>query len=227
MNAPLAIVSEPPQAGPVESLYDLAVAGGPLMVPIGLCSIVALGYATERWIRLRPGFLGSPTFGRRVVSAVQDQGLAPALELCEGSRGPLARILAAGLRRAQEPFLEREKAVEDVATSEVRRLAANLRPLLLVWLVAPLLGLLGTVWGMIEAFSSIATAEGIGRPEVLASGIYKALTTTAAGLAVAIPAIVMHHFLRGRIESFAGRSEEIYREVDHEIARRAGAGATS
>ena len=114
-------------------------------------------------------------------------------------------------------------AYEDAAASEVRRLGSNLRPLLLVWLIAPLLGLLGTVWGMIEAFSQIALAQGLGKPELLAAGIYQALTTTAAGLAVSIPAIVAHHYLKGRIERFARSSEELYREVDDNLGQLARA----
>ncbi len=200
------------------SLYELIVAGGPLMIPIALCSVVALAYATERWIRLRPGYLGTNAFGRRVVDTVRDEGVDSALDLCKQDSHPLARILAAGLKRASEPFLDREKAVEDTAASEVRKLGSNLRPLLLVWLVSPLLGLLGTVWGMIDAFSGIATEAGIGRPEVLADGIYKALMTTAAGLAVAIPAIVLHHFLRGKLEIFAENSESLYREIDEHMS---------
>ncbi len=220
---PTTAPAAPPAQDPatVESLYDLIVAGGPLMVPIGLCSVVALAYATERWIRLQPGRLGPAAFGRQVLTTIRDGGTDPALELCQSKRYPMARILAAGLKRTQAPFLDREKAVEDQAASEVQRLGKNLRPLLLVWLIAPLLGLLGTVWGMIEAFSNIATESGIGRPEVLASGIYKALTTTAAGLTVAIPAIVAHHYLKGRIEWFARRSEDIYREVDEVLLEEA------
>lgn len=207
----------PPAQASLDSIYDLLVSGGPLMIPIAVCSVVALAYATERWIRLQPTFLGSPGFGREVLERVASDGEGPALELCRSRPTPLARILAAGLERARQPFLEREKAVEDTAASEVKLLGQNLRPLLLVWLVAPLLGLLGTVWGMIEAFSRIATAEGIGRPEGLAAGIYQALTTTAAGLSVAIPAIVAHHLLKGRIERFARRSEELYRELDRRV----------
>ena len=225
MNPFLATIQPAQDGATVESLYELIVAGGPLMIPIGLCSVVALAYASERWIRLRPAYLGTASFGRQVVAAVRDGGVAPALEMCESRRYPMARILAAGLKRAEAPFLDREKAVEDTAASEVKRLSSNLRPLLLVWLVAPLLGLLGTVWGMIEAFSNIALEQGIGRPEVLASGIYKALTTTAAGLSVAIPAIVLHHYLKGRIESFARRSEELYRELDEHVAQAAPVGA--
>ena len=205
----------------MDSLQDLIMSGGPLMIPIGLCSVVALAFATERWVRLRSSYLGTVAFGQTVIATVQDRGVAPAIELCETKRWPLARILAAGLKRAKEPFLDREKAVEDRAASEVRALSQNLRPLLLVWLIAPLLGLLGTVWGMIQAFSNIALEEGIGRPEVLADGIYKALATTAAGLSVAIPAIVAHHYLKGRIEKFARHSEEVYREVDETLAKAA------
>jgi len=207
------------QPADLESIKDLIISGGPLMVPIALCSVLALAYASERWIRLRPGYLGTTKFGRSVIAMAQDSGPEQALELCTSKTSPLSRILAAGLKRHNAPFLDREKAVEDAAASEVKRLGTNLRPLLLVWLIAPLLGLLGTVWGMINAFSEIA-GEGLGNPELLAAGIYQALTTTAAGLAVAIPAIVMHHYLKGRIEVFSRRSEELYREVDELLLRK-------
>jgi len=210
-------MTEPPQAD-LESLFDLIRSGGPMMVPIGVCSVVALAYATERWIRLQPAYLGKAAFGREVVAAAAQRGVRSALELCEQRTSPLGRILAAGLRHASSPFLDREKAVEDAAATEMKRLGANLRPLLLVYLIAPLLGLLGTVWGMIAAFSEIALQSGLGKPELLAAGIYQALTTTAAGLAVAIPAIVMHHYLRGRIELFARRSEDLYRELEAQLA---------
>ena len=107
-----------------------------------------------------------------------------------------------------------------MAATELRRLAHNLRPLLIVFLIAPLLGLLGTVWGMIEAFGEIATQSGMGKPELLASGIYQALTTTAAGLAVAIPAIVAYHLFKGRIETFARRVEDAQREVESALLER-------
>ncbi len=213
-EAPAAVVE-----APLQSILDLAMGGGWMMIPLALCSIVALAYTVERSLRLRPGVLGPARFGREVVSAVQDRGVPAALELCEGRRWPLARVLAAGLRRADQPFLHREKVVEDVASAEIRALASNLRPLYLVFLVAPLLGLLGTVWGMIESFSNIATEDGMGKPEQLAAGIYQALTTTAAGLAVAIPSIVAYYWLRGRIEAFGRRVEQQYREVDDAVVR--------
>ncbi len=212
----MTVTMEPAQAS-LDSLFELILSGGPLMIPIGLCSVVALAYATERWVRLRPRYLGTTTFGRSVVAEVQQRGAESALDLCEAQGSPLSRILATGLKRAHMPFLDREKAVEDKAASEIKSQLTNLRPLFLVWLIAPLLGLLGTVWGMIEAFSNIAAEDGLGRPELLASGIYQALTTTAAGLAVSIPAIVAYWYLKGRVESFSRRFEDLYREVDESL----------
>jgi len=209
-------IAEPSQAN-LESLFEMLSSGGPLMIPIGLCSVIALAYATERWVRLRPRYLGTATFGRKVVAELQERGAESALDLCEAERSPLARILGTGLKRSKMPFLDREKAVEDRAASEFKKQLANLRPLFLVWLIAPLLGMLGTVWGMIEAFSNIASENGLGNAEMLASGIYKALTTTAAGLSVSIPAMVAYWYLKGRVESFSRRFEEVYREVDESL----------
>ena len=116
-------------------------------------------------------------------------------------------------------MLEREKAVEDAGAREVKRLHANLRPLVLVGLIAPLLGLLGTVWGMIEAFSNIALQDGLGKPELLASGISQALITTAAGLTVAIPTQAAYFWLKGRIDRFVRRTEDLYLDIVPDLDR--------
>ena len=191
------------------------------MIPIGLCSIVALAFSVERWIRLRPSFVGSVGTGRQVLSTLRDGGVDAALATCEKRSLPLTRILATGLRRAGQPFLDREKAVEDAASVEVKRMSRNLRPLLLIYQISPLLGLLGTVWGMVEAFSEIAGSSGLGKPELLAAGIYQALMTTAAGLTVAIPAVVLHHYLSGRVALFTQRTEEIYRDLEDALSASA------
>ena len=210
--------NEPAAVGrTMESLFELAMRGGWAMVPIAVCSVVAVAYVVERAIRLRSGALGSPRFAKSVLDDVRSGGATAGLARCERERNVLARILAVGFRRADLPFLERDHAVGDAASTELRRLGANLRPLLIVWLVAPLLGLLGTVWGMIVAFSEIASSAGLGKPELLAGGIYQALTTTAAGLVVAIPAIVAYHWLKGRIESFARRVEDVQRDVEEAL----------
>ena len=206
----------------MESLQELILRGGFLMIPLGVCSLVALAFTIERWLGLRSSAIGSKRLGREIVETARDRGAHAALEVCEARRKtPLARVIGAGLERMDASFGEREKVVEDAAHAEVQKLNRNLRPLFLVWLIAPLLGLLGTVWGMIEAFGDIAIEAGLGRPEVLAGGIYRALTTTAAGLAVAIPAIVAYWYLQGRIEAFAARVETVHRDVENAVRPRA------
>jgi biopolymer transport protein ExbB len=208
-----------PEPAPVEldSILDMVLNGGPLMVPIALCSILSLAYVVERSIRLRDGELGSRRLGRRILETLSVEGPERALLLCEERSQPLGRILGAGLRRSRLPLAEMEKAVEDAGTRETKRLSANLRPLVVIGMIAPLLGLLGTVWGMIEAFSSIALKDGLGEPELLASGISQALITTAAGLCVAIPTQAAYYWFKGRIDRFARRTEDLYLEIEKTI----------
>jgi biopolymer transport protein ExbB len=210
-----------PQVGSqLDSLSDLLVNGGPVMIPIGLCSVIALAYAVERWLRLRPGRLGTGGFGDELVDAVKEDGPVRGLDLCDESPTPLSRILGAGLRRWNTQHHEMEKAVEDAGSREARALVAKLRPLVVVAAIAPLLGLLGTVWGMIEAFSNIALQDGLGKPELLAGGIAQALITTATGLAIAIPTHAAYHYLRSRIDGFVHRTEDLYQRLAevHELA---------
>lgn len=197
----------------LDSLFDYIVAGGYFMWPIGLCSVIALMYVVERWLRLRPGLLGTERFGREVVTAVKAGGPAAALGVSEKGSTSLGRILATGLRLWNAPFVEREKAVEDAGAREVKLLSANLKPLVIVSNLAPLLGLLGTVWGLTIAFMSIATEGGLGKPEQLANGIAQALITTIAGLVVAIPALVAYYWLKAKVERLARLAESVYAEV--------------
>ncbi|MBI4878734.1 MAG: MotA/TolQ/ExbB proton channel family protein [Planctomycetes bacterium] len=195
------------------SLYDLVVNGGPLMWPLGLCSVIALAYIVERAIRLRGGRLGGRRFGQELLAAVKSGGAVGGAALCAERALPLARILGAGLRRIGAPVLEVEKAVEDAGSREVRALSANLKPLVVVAMISPLLGLLGTVWGMIIAFSNIALRDGLGKPALLATGISQALITTAAGLAIAIPTQAAYFYFKGKIDRFVRDTEEMYLQV--------------
>lgn len=199
------------------SVLDMILNGGPFMIPIGLCSILALGYVVERSLRLSAGQLGSKRFGKEIVGAFKSGGAASAIEKCDQRSKPLGRILRAGLLRVTAPVLEREKAVEDAGQREVKRMTSGLRPLVVIGMLSPLLGLLGTVWGMIESFSQIAVNDGLGKPEHLAGGISQALITTAAGLCVAIPTQAAYYWLRGRIDRFVHRSEDLYMEISEGI----------
>lgn len=213
--------TEPAAQAGLDSITQMLVNGGPLMVPIALCSVIALAYTVERALRLRRASLGLGELGAELVGAVRAGGPERGLELCGASSTPLSRVMRTALERRDAPPLEREKAVEDAGAREVRRLSANLRPLVVVAAIAPLLGLLGTVWGMILAFSTIALRDGLGRPELLAAGIGQALITTAAGLAIAIPTHAAYFWLKGRIERFARAVEDLDAELG-EVLRGAG-----
>lgn len=192
------------------SLYEMVLDGGPLMIPIALCSVIALAFVVERFTRLRRSAIGGRRFAGDVLEIAKSQGPDSALKVCEQSQTPLARILGAGLARRDQPFMEAEKVVEDTGMREVKRLSAGLRPLVVVAMIAPLLGLLGTVWGMIGTFTNIAVQDGLGKPELLAGGISEALITTAAGLTVAIPTQAAYYYFRSRIDKFARLAEDAH-----------------
>jgi biopolymer transport protein ExbB len=127
-------------------------------------------------------------------------------ELCEKSSSPIANILKAGILRQGRPVPEIEKAMEDAAAREMAEIRGGIKPLSVVGNVAPLVGLLGTVMGMIIAFRT-ASQEGLGRGELMAQGIYMALLTTAAGLSIAIPCLLLAALYSSRVEKH-------FREID-------------
>jgi len=200
----------------LDTVYDLALAGGWLMVPIALCSIVALAIIVERWMALSSARLLPSSFKAGLEQALS---VSPekAAEYCESQKAIVARVFAAGLRRWRGSRAEIERAVEDAGAREVTALSRRLRPLVIVVALAPLLGLLGTVFGMIEAFQLMAVNKANGRPDLLAGGIAKALITTAGGLLVAIPAQVAWYWLRGKVDRFAAAIE---RTFDETLGRR-------
>ncbi|MBC8328738.1 MAG: MotA/TolQ/ExbB proton channel family protein [Planctomycetes bacterium] len=222
---PLLLVQPDQEGGAagIGSLFDMIANGGPVMWPLGLCSVLAVAFMVERGMRLRRGALGGRESGRQVIDAYDDGGAPGALELCDSQRTPMSRILAAGLKRLDQPLLEMEKAVEDAGARELRVLSAKLRPLVVIAAIAPLLGLLGTVWGMIQAFTQIAMADALGRPERLAEGISSALITTAVGLSIAIPSQAAYYFFRSRLDRFVTAVEETYGEIADRLLRGGGA----
>lgn len=225
MNTALLLTQAPPPTVKLDSLYDFIVAGGPIMWPLGLCSVIALAFTVERWLRLNRGAIGSRRFGESIVDALKTGGKQSALAACSAKKNALARILGAGIERLEGGAPAMEKAVEDAGSREVRRMTSSLRPLASVVTIAPLLGLLGTVWGMVEAFSNIALKGGMGKPELLASGISQALITTVAGLVIAIPTQAIYYWFKGKIDGFVKDVEDLHGALDA-VARGQGA-ATS
>ena len=221
VNAPVAEVNALTSMGmpqPLPFLWDLAVRGGVFMIPIGLCSIVVLAFALERRVGLQKGKI----IPRRLLVSLQklnqpNIGIDPRLayDECQKFRSPLGRVIQAAILKVGRPHAELEKAVEDAVSREADEMAQNIRPINVTASVAPLLGLLGTVQGMILAFMVMSTtaASGAAKGQELAQGIYTALVTTFAGLCVAIPAIIIANSLEGRIERLLRGMEDVFNEI--------------
>lgn len=182
--------------------------GGVIIYPVIFCSIMALGIGIERAIHLRRSRVIHPEFLEKVKPYWVRQDTAKAITVCKRHDVALSRILRAGLLRMDHGILEIEKAVEGAGQHEASLLNSNLRMLGAMANIAPMLGLLGTVFGMIKAFAVISQS-GSGNPSLVASGISEALITTAAGLVVGIPALILYHFFRGKVDRFVFEMEEI------------------
>lgn len=180
-------------------MLDLIRAGGLLMLPIIACSIIALAIVFERMWTLRRSRVVPPDLVDEVYHQYQRGTLTPAFIDELAVQSPLGRILAAGLVNLHHSREVMKESLEDEGRQVVNNLERYLGTLAMIISITPLLGLLGTVIGMIEVFAAIV-AEGVGNPSVLAGGISKALITTAAGLSVAIPALVFHRYLSGKVE---------------------------
>jgi len=183
-------------------MWDFFVKGGPLMYPLLLCSFLTIVFAIERaYHYFRAGRKGEAP---EVVHLLIEKGdFAKALVLAEQTPGPVASVLAEGLRYqgAKRDLLE--EVISLKGASELKRLNKNLHVLELIGRIAPLMGLLGTVLGMVVAFRQVAAARGAIDPSLLAGGIWEALITTVAGLCIAIPAMILHHFFEDKVASFA------------------------
>jgi biopolymer transport protein ExbB len=186
----------------VSSLLQMFYDGGLMMYPIALCSFVLTVFTFERFIHLRSGRVIPKPFVKRLIEQLHQQQIdrEEALELCERNPSPIATILSAAVKKYGRPAVEVEQAVLDAGERESNLLRRNMRLLNSISNVTPLLGLLGTVLGMIQAFNDIANAQAMGRPDLLAGGISQALLTTAAGLLVSIPAYLTYMFFLGRID---------------------------
>lgn len=186
-----------------ETLYSMLRKGGPVMIPLALCSIAALGIGMERLISLRRRAIVPEDFLPHLLNHLRTprEGTGAAIRHCEESGTPTGRIFRAGLIHLESgdvPLVE--KALEDAGGREVAKLKRSLRWLAIIATISPLLGLLGTVYGMIGAFQT-ATAVGMGKAEMLAQGIYEALVTTATGLTIAIPVLLFYQYLLSRIDA--------------------------
>jgi biopolymer transport protein ExbB len=188
-------------------VLELLTAGGWLMVLIVLCSIVVLAICIERLYTLNPKKIAPPhllaTVWKQLKAGEMD---AARLKVLRQS-SPLGRILAAGLNNAYHGRDVMKESIQEAASHVVHDLERYLNTLGTIAAIAPLLGLLGTVVGMIRVFAEIM-AQGTGNASVLAGGISEALITTAAGLTVAIPALAMHRYFIGKIDAIVVELEQ-------------------
>lgn len=188
-------------------MLELMYAGGWLMVPILACSVLATAIVIERAWTLRRGRIMPQRLVERIWRLHQEQRLneVAIAQIRDGS--PLGRILAAGLINRHHSHEVMKEAINDAGRHVVAQLERFLNTLGTIAAIAPLLGLLGTVFGMIDIFGVIVEA-GTGNAAVLAGGISKALITTAAGLSVAIPALMFHRFFDSKVDRLALDMEE-------------------
>jgi biopolymer transport protein ExbB len=186
----------------VGNLLSLVRQGGILMLPLIGCSVLMLVFVMERLLFLRRSKTIPRPFVRGVMEQLEQQQLSrdEAIALCEENGSLIAQLFGGALRKYGKPAVEVEQAVLDAGERVVSMMKKYLRLFSAISNLAPLLGLLGTVVGMIDAFNTIASADAMGRPELLAGGIGTALITTAAGLLVAIPAYIAYVFFLGRID---------------------------
>jgi biopolymer transport protein ExbB len=211
----------------VQSVWDFVLKGGPMMIPIGLCSLIALAVFAERLLVLRRRRVIPTGFRKGLQDTLEngDRDRAKALEYCKQNGSPVANVFAAAIKRLDEPVELLERHVEYAGQREVFKMRKYLRVLSVSASIAPLMGLLGTIFGMIRAFQTVAvSAEALGKTESLAKGIYEAMITTAAGLLVAIPVLIAYHWISSKIDRYVAEIDEMTVDFIEErtAAQRAG-----
>jgi len=188
-------------------MLDLFYDGGPFMYPLLITLILGLGVIFERFWALGRASINTRKFLQRIKVTLREEGITAAQEICANTRGPVASIFHAGLMRVDRGLEHVEKAIENAGTIEMSFLEKGLVWLATVANIAPMLGFLGTVSGMISAFASIAAAGDV-NATIVASGISEALITTASGLAIAIPVQAAHNYFVSRIDRLIIDMEE-------------------
>jgi biopolymer transport protein ExbB len=180
-------------------MWEMILAGRYMMIPITLASLVGMAVIIERVYVLRGGRIIVPEIAEAVETLSASKDLSVAYAICERRPGPFANVIKAGLDNADNDWTLIRDVLQEAGRHEATLLTRRLGVLETVAAVSPLLGLLGTVLGMIRVFTTISAA-GLGNPETLSGGISEAMVTTAAGLIIGIPALVAYNWLTGRAD---------------------------
>jgi biopolymer transport protein ExbB len=197
-------------------LWQVFLAGGPVMWPILLCSIFALAIILEKFWHLHKIGIDTQEFLKNILDKMKRHDTKEALQICDSTKSPIANILKAGILKYDRPRPQIIEAIEDASLYEIPRIEKNLTTLATIAHISPLLGLLGTVTGMVRCFQAIqakATSLHPVSPGDLAGGIWEALLTTVAGLIVAIPTFVAYNYLVSRINNFILEMEKASTEL--------------
>lgn len=188
-------------------MLDTLAKGGWVMVPLALCSLVGLAVVIERAFALRRHRVLDPRILRLVVEYDGSSAADAAIHVCRRSRGPFARVIEEILKVRHLTDAQVLEVMNVTGRTQVGQMERGLTVLEIVASISPLLGLLGTVLGMVSIFNAI-TEAGIGNPQVLSSGISEALITTVTGLVIAIPALAFYSWFSRRIDDFATEMQD-------------------
>jgi biopolymer transport protein ExbB len=187
-------------------MWDLIQKGGPVMYLIMILSVISLGIIIERMYNLNKARIDSQKFMDDIINSLKRNKIIESIEMCNKTPGPIAHIIKAGILKHDRSKLEIKEAIDEAAQLEIPRMEKHLPILATIAHIAPLLGLLGTVSGMIKAFQVIqdkaATMTPV-NPGDLAAGIWESLLATLAGLLVAIPTYVAYNYLVNQVDSLA------------------------
>ena len=206
-------------------MWKILQQGGVLMVPIVACSVLALAVFIERVWHLRRARIDTKKFMDNIAAHLRRNNIKEAVDICDATPGPIAHILKAGVLKHDRSRQEIKEAIEDAGLHEVPRLEKNVAVLSTIGRVAPLLGLLGTVVGMVEAFRVVQERALLAlpvNPGDLAGGIWVALITTVAGLAVAIPTLVAYDYIVSRVDTMIWDMERSASDLMNILSQREG-----
>jgi biopolymer transport protein ExbB len=194
------------------SFIELLFKGGFMMIPIILLSFLAVYIFFERYLSIKKAARTPNAFMNKVKRLVSDGDVKGARLLCAQEDTPVAKMIEKGISRIGSPLKNIEVTIENQGKIEVYNLEKNLSYLATISGAAPMIGFLGTVTGMIQAFMAMANEEGQISPKLLSSGIYEAMITTASGLLVGIIAYLGYNFLVARVQKLIHRME--YTSID-------------
>src|SRR3954468_4784932 len=203
-----------------EAVIDYIQKGGFLMWPILVCSIIAIGVFAERLFYLHRATIHVGEFLKGLSNLISRRNFAEALHESAGTPGPVARVIHAAIIRHDSPRAELREIVQEAGQLEVPKLERFLGVLATIAFLTPLLGLLGTVAGMIDAFGTISSNGGYATVTELSNGVYKSLLSTAAGLVVATPTFVAYSYLSSRVNTIMHEMERAGIEVVHMLTDR-------